>query len=151
MALKITVHEKNLSEDALMEMATLRPKKSGLPVVLYIDDSGSYIRGKHAPRIKFELSRTSSPNTRSHASMATMDFNGEVITGKHPPKASDQITNSEIGEIRNFVKNNREALQLVADERIDYDDFVPIMIRGGRPATEQELQELSGKLKELTE
>ena len=45
MALKITVHEKNLSEDALMEMATLRPKKSGLPVVLYIDALDKFYYG----------------------------------------------------------------------------------------------------------
>lgn len=36
------------------EMATLRKARSGLPVNLYLDDSGSYLDGGHGPRIKFQ-------------------------------------------------------------------------------------------------
>ena len=35
------------------EMVTLRKSRSGLPVNLYLDDSGSYLDGGHGPRIKF--------------------------------------------------------------------------------------------------
>ncbi len=47
------------------EMTTLRKTRSGLPVNLYLDDSGSYLNGGHGPRIKFQSDKGNCPNTRS--------------------------------------------------------------------------------------
>lgn len=132
--------------ELLMEMATLRPKKSHLPINIYIDDSATYVQGGHGPRIKFEMVKNSTPITRDASSMVTMDLDGQLHYGQHKPKQSDRISQKEIDQIRNFVLNNARLLRLVANEKIDYDDFVDIMIPGGEVATEEQKEEQNRKI-----
>lgn len=139
------VNEKEL----LLEMATLRPRKSNLPVALHIDDSSVYLGSGHGPRVKFELVKTSTLDTRDKSTMCTMDFDGNLHYGAHIPKFSDRISEKEIDQIRNFVRNNRRLLRLVADGFIDYDDAVSIMIMGGKSASSEELFEQRTKIESL--
>lgn len=137
----------------MWEMATIRKKDSRLPVNIYVDDSMSYKRGRHAMRIKFQPDKSDKPVSRHFVSM-TMD--GDVIQNTlHHHTIS--LTSREIDMIRNFVHNNVDALEALSDMKIEQDDFKGIMIPGGKAASSSEkerrregeiAQGLGGTLKE---
>lgn len=125
--------------DILVEMATLRKADSKLPVNLYIDGSISYKRGGHSKRIKFQTDKGDKPNIFS--SFSSMDLDGNVIA-KTPPKKLE-IDSKDIQAIKNFVRNNREALSLVSDMDMQFSDFKTyFMIQGGELTN----PEVSGKM-----
>lgn len=104
----------------LNEMATLRPKVSGLPTVIWIDEGTN---PKHGPRIKFQASKEQS-QTRNFTTM-TISQTPEI---KYLPKKID-LSVRELERIIDFVKANEESLLLVADGEMTYQDFLKNMIR----------------------
>ncbi len=121
----------------LQELATLRKKDSKLPVNLYIDDSISYKRGRHSKRVKFQTNHGNKPNTRGSFSSMTLD--GKVVEKTLPSHL--EISQKDLDKIRNFVLNNKDCLSLIADFELEYDYFKQhLMIPGGEPATQEQLQ-----------
>ena len=110
----------SFSSSSLDEMATLRPKVSGLPTVIWIDEGTD---PKHGPRIKFQASKEQS-QTRNFTTM-TISQNPEII---HPPKKFD-LSTKEIERIVQFVQANEENLLLVANGEMTYQDFLKVMVR----------------------
>ena len=127
--------------ESLQEMATLRKDSSLLPVNLYLDDSMSYTGGKHGKRIKFQRDYGPKPITRNFPSMK---LDGNLIGVK--PKTLDS---KDIKQIQNFVLNNREALEQLADMNIGIDEFKKIMIPGGKTADEPTRRRMLGALQAL--
>ncbi|AEF83924.1 hypothetical protein TREPR_1904 [Treponema primitia ZAS-2] len=111
----------------LDEMVTIHKKESGLSVNIYLDDSLSYKRRKHAKQIIFQTDYADKPITNTFASM---NFNGELI-------GTNSLPNEDITKIRNFVKNNLAAIGSLADMDIGIVEFLKIMIPGGNLATEE--------------
>ncbi|MFP3042205.1 hypothetical protein LQZ19_10355 [Treponema primitia] len=111
----------------LDEMVTIHKKESDLSVNIYLDDSLSYKRRKHAKQIIFQTDYADKPITNTFASM---NFTGELI-------GTNSLPNEDITKIRNFVKNNLAAIESLADMDIGIVDFLKVMIPGGNPATEE--------------
>jgi hypothetical protein len=107
----------------LYEMATLKKRRSGLPVNIYLDDSGSYIAGGHAPRIKFQPNKNDSSDTRTMIPMTISDNPEIPIDYK---SQLDGITEKDISEIKNFVISNKSNLLRLCNKDDDYDiqDFL---------------------------
>jgi hypothetical protein len=105
--------------DPLWGMATLKAKRSGLPVDLWLDDSVAYKRGGHAMRIKFQPERGCSSITHDFVPMTISD-EPEVL-GEHRLSARD------IRVIKDFVKRNKKALEDLSDGLIDFIEFIERM------------------------
>jgi len=118
----IILTEGSSEVDDLQEMATLRKKRSGLPVNLYLDDSMSYKGGGHGKRIKFQPDKGDHPITREMIPMSISD-NPEILE----KNAKLDISVSDINLIKNFVKKNKSLLIDLSDMKIDFQDFLNLM------------------------
>lgn len=107
-------------EVSLNEMATLHPKVSGLPTILWIDEGTS---PQHGMRIKFKASKEQT-NTRQFTSMS-ISQNPQIF---NPPKRYD-ITNRDLQRITDFVKVNEVNLLKVARREMKFKDFLKVMIK----------------------
>ena len=115
----------NLRENMkLSEMATLRKERSGLPVNIYLDDSGSWSRSGHWKRIKFQPDTNNHPDTRNMIPMSISD-DPEILVRD----ARMSLSSSEIEEIKSFVRNNKEILLKLSDSEIDIQEFIERMRR----------------------
>ena len=111
------------------EMATLRKSRSGLPVNLYLDDSGSYLDGGHGPRIKFQHDKGNSPNTRSMIPMTISD--DPTIPLRNYQSRLDGVGSNDISLIMSFVIANKENLLRLCDRNDEYDisNFLEDMVK----------------------
>ena len=111
------------------EMATLRKARSGLPVNLYLDDSGSYLDGGHDPRIKFQPDKGNSPNTRSMIPMTISD-DPTIPLRNYQPRL-DGVGSNDISLIMSFVTANKENLLRLCDRNDEYDisNFLEDMVK----------------------
>lgn len=107
-------------EVSLNEMATLHPKVSGLPTILWIDEGTS---PQHGMRIKFRASKEQT-NTRQFTSMS-ISQNPQIF---NPPKRYD-ITKRDLQRITDFVKVNEVNLLKLARMEINFEDFLQVMIK----------------------
>ena len=140
------LEEKQIYEkQSLQEMSRLSTKKSGLPVDLYIDDSKSYIRGRHAKRIKFQAN---SDDSRTE-SFSSMTLDGNIVPETLPKKHS--IKTKDIEKISNFVKNNVFALEKIADKEIDFQDFMNVMIKKTESASADEIENQKEQVNKIIE
>ena len=121
-------------------MAKLSPKKSLLTTRLYLDDNGTYKGGGHGRRIKFQHDK----DIVDGRDWCPMDFNGEIYNPEKHFKI--KISQKEITETSNFVKNNVYALEALCDNDDFYiDEFEEVMIPGGEPATQEQIEEQKRK------
>lgn len=109
------------------EMATLKKKRSGLPINLYLDDSGSYINCGHSPQIKFQHNKNDSSDTNNMISMTISD-NPEIPV--EYKQQLDGFNEKDITAIKQFVMNNKIILLRLCDANDEYDfqDFLNDMI-----------------------
>ena len=122
-------------------MANIYQDETDLPVNIWIDTAKEYISGKHAKRIKFQ---TNTGGNIGGQPTCPMMLNGEI-----PPKIlkRNNIDTQFISAVRNFVLNNRFALEKAADELIRDSEFKQIMIKSGEIASTEERDELVHKTK----
>ena len=109
-------------------MRNISKKDLDLPANIWIDDSRAYKRSHHTKRIKFQ-------------------FDGIIPIENYTTKLSKR----NIAKISQWVINNKEALELLADGIISYDDISPYLIKGGEKATTQQKDRLLKAIKKLTE
>ena len=116
--------EENLREnERLSEMgATLRKARSGLPVNMFLDDCSLYKLSGHWKRVKFQPNKGNLADTRSMIPMSISD-NPEILV-KNPKL---RITNKELDQIKAFVRMNKQLLLDMADQKIDFGDFLDKM------------------------
>ena len=108
--------------DNLLEMSALKKKRSGLPVNLYLDDTGNYRKSGHWKRIKFQGDygdRTNPSNLITMSISATPEILPKNVKVKLPAK--------DIEAIRQFVIQNEQLLSDLSDEKIDFVEFVKNM------------------------
>jgi hypothetical protein len=103
------------------EMTTLRKTRSGLPVNLYLDDSGSYLNGGHGPRIRFQPDKGNCPNIRSIIPMTISDE--PTIPIKNYQSRLNGVGSNDISLIMSFVIANKTNLLRLCDRNDEYDFF----------------------------
>jgi hypothetical protein len=116
--------EKLERQDELEEMAGLKKADSGLPVNLWLDDSGAYIRGRHAKRIKFQGDYGNKTNAGNMFSMMISKDDPQIPV-KQLPKL--KLPARDIDAIKTFVRNNADLLDKLADEKITFMNFTRLM------------------------
>ena len=114
--------EKKKKSSLLNEMATLKPKDSNLPMVIWLDQNNLF-QG-HAPRIKFQASK----EQRTTRDFSTMTLTKPPVIENLPKKCD--ISNKDIEKLYNFVSKNFDLLLSLSRGEIDYfEDFLPNMIK----------------------
>jgi hypothetical protein len=116
---KLLTEQENLEENLkIEEMATLRKNASGLPANLYLDDTGSWSKSGHWKRIKFQPDTGDRPITRDMIPMSIGD-NPQVLV----KNAKIELNAKQIGQIKAFVRANKDLLLQLADAEIDIFEF----------------------------
>ena len=138
-----SINEQDDRTDLICEMANKLKDETKLPMNIWIDEAGSYIDGRHSKRIKFQLDKARKFNTHN---CGAMDLDGNI----HPDtlKLKDLKT-QDIDALRNFIHNNRYALDKVADQDVFLYQIWPDMIKGGVMASENEISILNRKVDDL--
>jgi len=127
----------------ILEMSNKKQRLTGLPVNIWIDENKFYLKGKHSKRVKFQLDNSEKFNIDNTASI---DLNG-VMHPEHPKRF--RISQFDLRCVKNWVLNNRYALDLVADVLLDLDDIFPYLIKGGETASPERIEELRLNCEEL--
>lgn len=137
------IYDPHSSAKMINEMSNIRQGLTGLPMNIWIDDEGWYLESGHHKRIKFQLDHAKKLN---HSLLSVMDLNG-VVKVKLPKKIA--LTTKDIKELGNWVRNNKYALELLADAKIWLTDVLPHLIKGGSAATEYQIENLKKICDEL--
>lgn len=133
-----------IDESALVcEMANKHKSETLLPMNIWIDESKTYVKGHHSKRVKFQLDHG---NRMNFSRFGTMDLDGNLHC-----KDIGELSINDIKALRNFVLNNKVALEHVADNDIWLGQIWPSIILGGEPASFEEIQKLNLKVDELIE
>lgn len=140
MTLKIKVHEHNKDESFVYEMANKWQEETNLPMNIWIDETQSYLKGKHSKRLKFQLD--TSERMKSDE-LGEMDMDGNI----HPENLKmPKLSGKDITKLRNFVHNNRYALEYIADMDVHLHQIWNDMIMGGDLATDEQIKQLNAKV-----
>jgi hypothetical protein len=123
------------------EMSNKRKAQTKLPMNIWIDENQTYIKGRHSKRVKFQLDHG---NRMNLSRVGTMDLDGNLHC-----EDIGELSQEDINALRNFVLNNKTALEHVADNDIWLDEIWPSIILGGEPASFEEIQKLNLKVNEL--
>jgi len=115
----ITERNADASSEELLEMSALKKSMSGLPVNLYLDDTGSYKKSKHWKRIKFQADHGDRTN---HGNLVTMTISSNPQI--YPPNIAIKLPSKEIEKVKKFVISNEKLLSDLADEKINIGDFL---------------------------
>lgn len=115
-----------------------------LPANIWIDDSKAYKRSHHTKRIKFQ---SDGSNKFMPNELIPMKFDGVIPLENYKTKLSKK----DLAKISQWVINNKEALDLLADGIISYQDIFPYLIKGGEIATQKQKEKLLKVIKKLTE
>lgn len=121
----------------LFEMANRRKHQTGLPVNIYVDENGTYKKGGHSKRIKFQLNHG---DRMQNQPFAEMMLDGNVVEDTFK-NIKIEINAKELKQISNYVKNNAYALDKVADEEIYMEDYDKVAINGGKEASVEQKEE----------
>lgn len=141
--MKITLNKKSecpTYERHIHEMANKWRRETGLPMNIWLDESQTYLRGRHSKRIKFQLDTS---DRLKPDFVGSMDLDGHIF-----PRALEivKLRGRDIEQLRNFVHNNRHALEMLADMKVWLASIWDDMIKGGDPATEEQIQVLDAKV-----
>ena len=118
-------------------------EETQLPMNIWIDEVQSYVNGGHPKRIKFQLDKSSKLNPRTFGSM---DLNG----GLHPSNLDiGELHTGDLTQLRNFVHNNRYALEHIADQEVRIYQIWSDIIKGGEMASDEAIAALNRKVDEI--
>ena len=140
--------EKGTQEkDLVYEMANRWQDDTLLPMIIWIDETQSYIDGHHGKRVKFQLD-TSEKLKKGSENLGSMDLSGEIREPKSMAKLR-RLSTSDLTQLRNFIHNNKYALEHIADMNIDIGQIWSYIIKGGELASDEEISALKAKVDEL--
>lgn len=131
--------------ELLMEMANQWQEDTLLPMIIWIDEGKTYKLGGHGKRVKFQLDTSDSINPGLWGSM---DLGGKLHLTQKARQAL-RLSQRDLNQLRNFVRNNRLALEELADTRIRMRDIRDDIIKGGDPATPEQIRALNDKVAAL--
>lgn len=136
-------YEVIVEDTETIAMRNISKNDLDLPANIWIDDSKAYKRSHHSKRIKFQFDGSNKfmPNE-----LIPMKLDGIVPLENYDTKLSKR----DIAKISQWVLNNKEALELLADGIITYEDISPYLIKGGELATTKDKEKLLKRIKKLT-
>lgn len=136
-------YEVIVEDTETIAMRNISKNDLDLPANIWIDDSKAYKRSHHSKRIKFQFDGSNKfmPNE-----LIPMKLDGIVPLENYDTKLSKR----DIAKISQWVLNNKEALELLADGIITYEDISPYFIKGGELATTKDKEKLLKRIKKLT-
>lgn len=136
-------YEVIVEDTETITMRNISKNDLDLPANIWIDDSKAYKKSHHTKRIKFQFDGSNKfmPNE-----LIPMKLDGIVPLENYTTKLSKR----DIAKISQWVLNNKEALELLADGIITYDDISPYLIKGGELATTKDKEKLLKRIKKLT-
>ena len=104
--------------------SSLRKKRTGLPVNIYVDDSGTWKKMRHANRIKIQCNKGDHPNAHGMIPMS-IDDNPRILVDN--PKM--ELSAADINAVKKFVIANKDLLiGLGSDDNFDIVDFTGAMV-----------------------
>lgn len=151
-SMKRRVHEKTMETENVpaggvesldYEMAIRWQEDTGLPMIVWIDEAQSCCRDGLGSVVKFQLDTSSRPHK---AHLGSMDLDGNILESKTTIRG---LSENELIQLRNFVRNNKHALRRIADMEIHVGQIWPDIIKGGEPATDEQIAALNAKVEEL--
>ena len=80
--------------------------------------------------------------------MGSMDLSGEIREPKSMAKLR-RLSTSDLTQLRNFIHNNKYALEHIADMNIHIGQIWSYIIKGGELASDEEISALKAKVDEL--
>ena len=87
--------------------------------------------------------------TKLHSdNVGSMDLDG-VVREPGAGRGIRGLSAKDVGALRNFVRNNRYALDHIADNDIWIYQIWPDMIKGGSPASEEAICALNAKVDKI--
>ena len=96
-------------KNRFIEMANVLKMDTELPMNIWIDSEGDYIKGGHAKRIKFQLNKAIGIQKGNFATVAL--YNSEVVDKeKVLKKRNCELTTRDMKEVENFVYNKIQKL-----------------------------------------
>lgn len=122
-------------------MANKYKEETLLPMNIWIDEAGSYKHGGQGKRILFQLNKS---DDFENGNIGSMDLDGNTSVLGVLEFAED-----ELNRLRNFVRNNRYALERIADQKVRLYRIWPDMIKGGELASKEDVKILNGKVDKL--
>ena len=134
----------NDSED-LIYFKALNKKQTGLPMTIWIDEAYTYKSTNHEMRIKMNADYQYALRDRND--LFEVDMEGNIYSHSKENEDRYRIKDKDFQALKNFLHNNKYALQKIADDEIASDEIIPYMIKGGELADEEEIK----KLKEITD
>lgn len=138
MLLKIKVHRTD--ENFVCEMSNKWSEETGLPMNIWIDESQWYLQGGHSKRLKFQLDTS---DRLKKDELGEMDMEGNIWPKK---LKTPNLREKDLTQLRNFVHNNRYALEYVADMDVRLYQIWNDIIKGGKRATDEQIAELNRKV-----
>lgn len=119
------------------EMTPLRKKDTGLPMNIWIDELQKYKKGNHEIYVKFQM------NTEDRLTpmkkVGAINLKGEIKENSRSCSLSDE----ELEGLRNFVINNCEAIEKIADCVLFLTDIEKHFIKGTKKATSKRIEKLN--------
>ena len=110
---------------------------------IWIDEAQTYLCRGYAKRVEFQLDTSDDLKPKS---VGWMDLDGNV--NLDDPNACS-LREDELNQLRNFVHNNRRALEQLADANLRMKDIWDSFIKGGKPATDDQIAALNEKVAAL--
>lgn len=125
------------------EMANKYKEETLLPMNIWIDETRSYVRDGQGKRVWFQLDTAEDLQDDNTGSM---DLDGKMHLSS---PGTRQLTERDLAALRNFVHNNRYALERVADQEVRLYRIWPDMIKGGGRASEAAINALNVRVDRL--
>ena len=111
-----------------------------LPMNIWIDEAQTYLCRRHAKRVEFQLDASDDLKPEP---VGWMDLDGNVHLDD--PDACS-LREDELNQLRNFVRNNRRALEELADAKLRMHEIWDYIIKGGEPASDERIAALNEKV-----
>lgn len=118
---------KLVNENLLYEMAILRKEKTGLPIHLWVDDSGFTRDIRHnLPRLKMQANKSDSPS-RDNLIPISISSTPMILAGKEKLKMSLK----DLKEVIKYIKDNYDLFLAHYNQEIDLDELKEKLIERG--------------------
>lgn len=108
----------------LQELGTLQIFATGLPMLIWLDNGGTYNKSGHYKRIKFQCNTNT--NHVEISEQCSMDLNGNIY---NKDKVDYRLNSKQENLLRVFVKNNKYALSAAMENLISQMFFENYCIR----------------------
>lgn len=110
--------------ETAFEMACLRKNKTGLPVNIYVDDSGAWKGTEFANCIKFQKDKGDTPVFQDLIAMS-IEEDPKILA----PFPDMELSPSDIDAVKRFVVENKVLLEKLENTEIDIEEFFREMVR----------------------